>query len=545
MAELGIIASVVGVASAALKSSQALIEMVDQVRNGPEELSAISRDAHSFHDIVTSVQLAIRDPTVIRVLQGDQKLFELVGRLEGPLQNCALVLTQLKPRLQPHFKASGDGGLRVSNVDLRWMFKKKDILDCRNRLEATKSTLDAALTSVVFFCSLRSAGQDVYKLPDTPPYTTSRDTDAGSILKEYAESVAPHSPPLNASSVQGNLHSDFPAEDLSDNLPLPLAAASAPWLKSYDGSAKGPYTSALRPYKAPEPLDFGGTATENSPMYTYDEIIDAISRIPDYFIALDTKDIKAIQRLVEAGLDPNKRYSDGRTALHLAALEGSEDLARTLIEKNADVDASTSETQSTPLHYAAQSGHIHIVKLLLGHDACIDLGDSFGETALHNSLRADHDDIAILLIHHGSPLFQPDHRGRIPLHFACSANSVQIVDVMLERLQGKKAKSKIDAKDIDGLTPLHLAATDGYREIAKRLLKAGADIDSRSTKGNTPLMAAARNGQLEIAKLLFVCGAALNITNFDGLDYEQIFEKHHPAKYEAYGQLLRAEGLIV
>lgn len=44
MAEIGLIASVVGVAGAAVASSKKLYEMVDEVRNASVEIAAISKD---------------------------------------------------------------------------------------------------------------------------------------------------------------------------------------------------------------------------------------------------------------------------------------------------------------------------------------------------------------------------------------------------------------------------------------------------------------------------------------------------------------------
>ena len=41
----------------------------------------------------------------------------------------------------------------------------------------------------------------------------------------------------------------------------------------------------------------------------------------------------------------------------------------------------------------------------------------------------------------------------------------------------------IDAKALDGMTPLHLAAREGNEAIAHLLLEKGANIESKSTMG--------------------------------------------------------------
>ena len=51
-------------------------------------------------------------------------------------------------------------------------------------------------------------------------------------------------------------------------------------------------------------------------------------------------------------------------------------------------------------------------------------------------------------------------------------------------------------------TPLHLAARDGQRDVAKALLAAGADVHAETKSGATPLEYARRGEQKETAALL-------------------------------------------
>ena len=146
MAEMGAIASVFGIAGAAIKSAKGLCDMVDTIKRAPEEITATSKDTHAFQDVVSSVDSALRDQAVQRVVTGDQKLSEVVEKLEEPLQNCISVLAQLKPRIQAHLEPTSDGSTKISSVDMKLYFH---ITDCRSRLDATKSTLDTALISVV------------------------------------------------------------------------------------------------------------------------------------------------------------------------------------------------------------------------------------------------------------------------------------------------------------------------------------------------------------------------------------------------------------
>lgn len=86
-----------------------MCDLVDTVKNAPEEITAISKDIHAFHNVVSSVQIALRHPGVKRVVLDDEKLSEVVERLGDPLTNCASILAQLESKIKPHLKSTEDG----------------------------------------------------------------------------------------------------------------------------------------------------------------------------------------------------------------------------------------------------------------------------------------------------------------------------------------------------------------------------------------------------------------------------------------------------
>jgi ankyrin repeat protein len=68
---------------------------------------------------------------------------------------------------------------------------------------------------------------------------------------------------------------------------------------------------------------------------------------------------------------------DGKTVLHLASRNGHPNIARLLIEHNASVDL-VDEDGWTALHLALSHGHPNIARLLIEHNGSVDLVDEYG-----------------------------------------------------------------------------------------------------------------------------------------------------------------------
>jgi ankyrin len=58
----------------------------------------------------------------------------------------------------------------------------------------------------------------------------------------------------------------------------------------------------------------------------------------------------------------------GFTALHIACHCGHYEIAKLLLEHEANVEVRTAQGYM-PLHFAAQQGHVKIIELLLSHSA--------------------------------------------------------------------------------------------------------------------------------------------------------------------------------
>jgi ankyrin repeat protein len=103
--------------------------------------------------------------------------------------------------------------------------------------------------------------------------------------------------------------------------------------------------------------------------------------------------------LLEKGADVNVKVTgeDSRTCLHAACLCGNVEMVRLLLENEADPDASTSTNMRTPLHWAAQKGHLEIMKILVKFGANISARDKFGLTPRYLAAQKCHDKVVEFL----------------------------------------------------------------------------------------------------------------------------------------------------
>jgi ankyrin repeat protein len=99
-----------------------------------------------------------------------------------------------------------------------------------------------------------------------------------------------------------------------------------------------------------------------------------------------------------------------------------------IVECESDESASKSQTpllftnQSTPLHWAAESGSVDLCRLMLDHQAiCGSLSstDASGATPLHWAAGEGRVDVVRLFESRGAPMDARDENGENALHFAC------------------------------------------------------------------------------------------------------------------------------
>ena len=121
---------------------------------------------------------------------------------------------------------------------------------------------------------------------------------------------------------------------------------------------------------------------------------------------------EVVEKLLNAGANPNSVNHRGWTSLHVATSAGHLDLVEALLNAGASVDAIPTKAPEdwsfrkcagvTSLHLAAWKGHTDIVDALLAAGADANAAANGGHTPMSLADHAGHVDIVISLLNAGA-----------------------------------------------------------------------------------------------------------------------------------------------
>lgn len=153
----------------------------------------------------------------------------------------------------------------------------------------------------------------------------------------------------------------------------------------------------------------------------------------------------------------------------------------------------------------------------------IDLPLGFKDaTADLYDLAEDDGQRARRLIEAGADVNAGNPRGGNLLHPHVAAAHLQVVEALLA------ASADVDAADLSGATPLHLAAYFSNKNpsperlaLVRLLLSSGANVNARDNEGMTPLamaglLASGRDGETELLEILLSAGSDVNARDAGG-----------------------------
>ncbi|KAK6535933.1 hypothetical protein TWF281_000182 [Arthrobotrys megalospora] len=204
------------------------------------------------------------------------------------------------------------------------------------------------------------------------------------------------------------------------------------------------------------------------------------------------------------------RYSDDpqMNGMHLAAHFGLLKCVEAMLPgKNLDV---RSFNGWTALSWAAASGYIPIVKLLLDKGADVE-GTAWTATPLILAAKFEHFNIAELLLSRGADINKADNMRRTPLSWATETGNIKMIEMLLD--EGADINTA-DGTYSTNFTPLFYAIKKGYVTVVKLLLDRDAKFETRAPDQESPLYFASSLGNEAIVKLLLEKGAQVNAEDY-------------------------------
>ena len=271
--------------------------------------------------------------------------------------------------------------------------------------------------------------------------------------------------------------------------------------------------------KRPTSLCDGGRSGSNWTNY-----LDAYPGCTDYYPTTKSKiieDDEISEFLFKAEEDLNVFDNAVRSSLSLACIAGFYEVTQLYIELGADVNAKCLDGM-TPLMYAAQSGQIECLKMLLESGAKTTLTDNHGNTTYiwavipKQNKPVVKETISCLV--DNDPNFNmqdlnlSNDFGDTPLMYAAYHGNEESVNALVQ------AGANLECRNESLCTALMYAAHNeaGNSECVELLLKSGADVNARNADGRTSLLFACLAGNHRRVQLLLDAGASVNSCDYEG-----------------------------
>ena len=225
----------------------------------------------------------------------------------------------------------------------------------------------------------------------------------------------------------------------------------------------------------------------------------SISDLYHFLLTCRRLKLLLLPRLYKLGLKNIYKH----TALQWAARNGHTFLAEQAILGGAEIEKLEEWPGLlwTPLHLAANFGHLGVSSILIEHGANVAAIDTDQQTPLHLAAKSGHSAIIRILIKHGANTNANDCNQQTPLHLAADSGNTAVISTLVEH------GADTAANDLNQQTPLHLAANSGYSTVISILVQLGANINASDSNQQTPLHLAVLAKNEEAIEVLLDLGA--------------------------------------
>jgi len=202
----------------------------------------------------------------------------------------------------------------------------------------------------------------------------------------------------------------------------------------------------------------------------------------------------------------------GQDPLYSATIRADIDGVKKALADGADIN-SQSENGYTALMwactYSSRSEYAEVAKFLISAGADVNTPAADGTTALLEAAE-NSKEITGLLLSNGADIkaVRDDGRGIFTsVIFGILMESVNIELAELILTKGGDVNETATSGDVEGWAPIHYAVSNGNEDLVRFLVKNGSNVNARTKDGLTPLSIAESNEYYDIAEMLKTAGA--------------------------------------
>ena len=165
----------------------------------------------------------------------------------------------------------------------------------------------------------------------------------------------------------------------------------------------------------------------------YRETVDKVNTLSELHLCRHGNDAeKAVELVLNDGLDINTPALCNRTPLLWASLSSSGEFIETLIDLGANVNAQRTDDKVAPVTLSVCFNNFVAVNLLLDHGADVNIARADGNSPLHGAVSNGFFDIAKRLVEKGSDVNLQNKEGRTPLFLGVKNKHEQLIKLLIE-----------------------------------------------------------------------------------------------------------------
>jgi ankyrin repeat protein len=196
--------------------------------------------------------------------------------------------------------------------------------------------------------------------------------------------------------------------------------------------------------------------------------------------AVRAQDLAKVRSMIARGVAVHEVQEASLACI--AARRANMELLHVLVEAGVDINRADRRSQGTkaraPIQEAARKGWVEGVSFLLSLGANVDSCESGDATALHIAARQNHPETTRLLLKNRADPHGDPRAATSPLH---DTGSAKILTMLLD------AGGRLDIRDRNRDTPLHIQVFHGRPDCVACLLARGANPGLKDRKGRPAL----------------------------------------------------------